>query len=58
MDDEAVEPLDDPPPRAVSVTWVWPGRWLLTVGDAVSTVLTGAELAVLAAEASREAGRR
>lgn len=47
----------DPQARPVSVTWVWPGRWLLVVGDAASVVLTGEELDALAAEVEREAGR-
>lgn len=58
MAGEDSRPLDDPAPRPVAVTWVWPGRWLLVVGTDVATVLSGAELGMLAGEVNREAGRR
>lgn len=58
IDEPSVTFDTEPAGRAVSVRWVWPGRWLLTVGDDVSTVLTGAELVALAAEMDRESGRR
>lgn len=57
MVDEGVGQLDDPEPRAVSVTWVWPDRFLLSIGDSVAVVITGAEVAALAGEANREMGR-
>lgn len=58
MEGENAGLLDDLPPRRVSLTWVWPGRWLLTIEDAVRTVLDHAELDQLAAEVRRESGPR
>lgn len=49
--------LDDPPARPVVLRWVWPDRWLLSIGPDISTVLTDAELGQLAVEVCREAGR-
>lgn len=57
MANEDTGRFDDPPARSVSIQWVWPDRYLLCIGDDVATVITGAEVGMLAGEAVREAGR-
>jgi hypothetical protein len=47
-DDDESDRLADPPPRPVAVTWVWPKRWLLSIGSDISTVLTDVEVGLLA----------